>query len=104
MRLYCTIDTNHIFLFRSIVSTSSLSDQELYQQQQQKIVELENQLQKMKQLDSSSLQASHVLQHTDNTTATNVNTSSCLDQTCDMCILVDPTKVQSDLMRSNSKT
>ncbi|CAF1286946.1 unnamed protein product [Adineta ricciae] len=57
---------------RLLISTSSLSDQELYQQQQQKIVELENQLQKMKQLDSSSLQASHVLQHTDNTTATNI--------------------------------
>ncbi|CAF1011438.1 unnamed protein product [Rotaria sp. Silwood1] len=49
-----------------LIPTSSLSDQELYQQQQQKIIELENQLQKLKQLDSFSLQASHLIQHVDN--------------------------------------
>ncbi|CAF1013849.1 unnamed protein product [Rotaria sordida] len=51
-----------------LIPTPSLSDQELYQQQQQKIIELENQLQKLKQLDSFSLQASHLIQHVDNAT------------------------------------
>ncbi|CAF5008098.1 unnamed protein product, partial [Rotaria socialis] len=45
--------------------TSSLSDQELYQHQQQKIIELENQVQKLKQLDSFSLQTSHLMHHVD---------------------------------------
>ncbi len=53
-----------------LVSTSSLSDQELYHQQQQKIVELENQLQKLKQLDSYSLQSAHLLQHIDHPNST----------------------------------
>ncbi|CAF2407255.1 unnamed protein product [Rotaria sp. Silwood2] len=51
-----------------LIPTPSLSDQELYQQQQQKIIELENQLQKLKQLDSFSLQTSHLIQHVDNST------------------------------------
>ncbi|CAF3379246.1 unnamed protein product [Rotaria socialis] len=48
-----------------IMPTSSLSDQELYQHQQQKIIELENQVQKLKQLDSFSLQTSHLMHHVD---------------------------------------
>ncbi|CAF1590687.1 unnamed protein product, partial [Adineta steineri] len=47
-------------------STSSLSDQELYQQQQQKLVELENQLENLKQFDSYSLQSLHLTQNMDN--------------------------------------
>ncbi|UJR33174.1 hypothetical protein I4U23_020630 [Adineta vaga] len=67
-----TMNTEPSSSLRLLISTSSLSDQELYQQQQQKIVELEDQLQKMKQLDSYSLQSSHLLQHIDHTTATNI--------------------------------
>ncbi len=51
-----------------VVSTSSLSDQELYHQQQQKIVELEQQLQKLKRLDSYPISSSHLIQHLDHTT------------------------------------
>jgi hypothetical protein len=51
-----------------------LSDQELYHQQQQKIVELENQLQKLKQLDSYPLQSSHFIQHLDNNPTTTTTT------------------------------
>ncbi|CAF3576060.1 unnamed protein product [Adineta steineri] len=51
---------------RLLISTSSLSDQELYQQQQQKLVELENQLENLKQFDSYSLQSLHLTQNMDN--------------------------------------
>lgn len=49
-----------------LVPTSSLTDQELYHQQQQKIVQLDHQLQKLKQLDSyPPLQSAQIVQRID---------------------------------------
>ena len=62
-----------------LVSTSSLSDQELYHQQQQKIVELENQLEKLKHFDSYS----HLIQHIDNTTIVNKFFDFCFNKFID---------------------
>ena len=76
----------------SLVSTSSLTDQELYHQRQQKIVELENQLQKLKQLDSYPLQSAHLLQHIDHNTSM-VKNSLRLSRSNNLSFFSDPTEM-----------
>ncbi|CAF0751956.1 unnamed protein product [Didymodactylos carnosus] len=49
-----------LFSFLCVVSTSLLSHEELYLQQQQKITELENELQKLKKLDQTQQQQEQV--------------------------------------------